>query len=58
MLIFMILWFTFGGNIGVNNMRAPNIMVWASKPDHKVDPLCGHFGPTAISKSCFVNFQE
>ena len=29
----------------------------ASKPNQKVDPLGGPFGPTAISKSCFRNFQ-
>ena len=29
----------------------------ASKPDQKGDPLGGPFGSTAISKSCFRNFQ-
>ena len=41
--LFLIFWATFGGKIGVATTRAPNGM--------------GPPNPTAISKSCFRNFQ-
>ena len=42
------------------NWRGHYIRPWrsgASKPDQKVEPLGGPFGPTAISKLRYINFQ-
>ena len=50
---FLMFWATFGWKMGVVTTRAPG----ASKTDQKVVQLGGPFRPTAISKSCFRNFQ-
>ena len=53
MLIFHF-WATFGGKMGVATTHAPYGL---GPPNQRVGPQDGPFGPTAISESCFRNFQ-
>ena len=48
---FLLIFFDFLGHFWRENERG------SSKPNQKVGPLGGPFGPTAMSESCLRNFQ-
>ena len=54
-----IFWVTLGRKMGVAAMHAPNGPGLRTRHDRQVGPLQlgGPFGLTAISKSCFQNWE-